>query len=90
VVVTGDPGDPKATALEKAASETYRFGKALLRATPEQIASHHLPHALRETLPHLDAHVAQALVCVETTCQAPVADAAKLANLLREVATTLA
>jgi len=90
VVVTGDPGAPQAAALEKAASETYRFGKALLRVTPEQIAAHHLPHALRETLPHLDAHAAQALVCVETTCQAPVADAAKLASLLRELAATLA
>jgi len=90
VLVTGNPGDPRAAALEKAASETYRFGKALLRATPEQIASHHLPHALCETLPHLDAHAPQALVCVETTCQAPVADAAKLASLLQEVAATLA
>jgi uncharacterized protein YyaL (SSP411 family) len=87
VVVTGDAGDPKATELEKAASETYRFGKALLRVTPQQIASDHLPAALRETLPHLNARDAQALVCVETTCQAPVAEAAKLAKLLLEVST---
>jgi uncharacterized protein YyaL (SSP411 family) len=89
VVVTGDTGDPKAAELEKAASETYRFGKSILRVTPQQIASHRLPAALRETLPHLNAHAPQALVCVETTCQAPVTDTAKLVALLREVATGL-
>ena len=89
VVITGGANDPKAAELEQAASETYRFGKTLLRVTPEQMASVQLPPALRETLPHLKAAPPQALVCVETTCQAPVADAAKLAKLLLEVATSL-
>jgi uncharacterized protein YyaL (SSP411 family) len=89
VVVTGDAGDPKAAALEQAASETYRFGKTLLRVTPQQMASVQLPPALRETLPHLNAATPQALVCIETTCHAPVADAAKLAKLLLEVAASL-
>jgi uncharacterized protein len=87
VVVTGVAGDPKAADLERAAREVYRFGKTVLRVTPERLASGALPPALRETLPHLDAAVPQALVCVETTCYAPVADGAKLTSLLTEVAT---
>ncbi len=90
VVITGAAGDPKAAELEKAANEVYRFGKSVLRVAPGHIGVGNLPPALRETVPHLNAHVPQALVCVETTCQAPVADAAKLASLLLEVATTLA
>ena len=86
VVVTGAAGDPKAAGLEKAAHEIYRFGKAVLRVTPEQLAEATLPAALRETLPHLDASVPQALVCVETTCYPPIADRAKLTALLSEVA----
>ena len=38
----------KLTELEKAAHEIYRFGKAVLRVTPEQIASASLAPALRE------------------------------------------
>jgi uncharacterized protein YyaL (SSP411 family) len=90
VMVTGEAGDPKAAGLEKAANETYRFGKSILRVAPGHIGAGNLPPALRETVPHLNAHVPQALVCVETTCQAPVADAPKLSSLLLEVATTLA
>ena len=86
VVVTGAAGDPKAAGLEKAAHEIYRFGKAVLRVTPEQLAEATLPAALRETLPHLNASVPQALVCVETTCYPPIADRAKLTALLSEVA----
>ena len=86
VVVTGASGDPKAAQLEKAAAETYRFGKALLRVTPEQLASASLAPALRETLPHLNAATAQALVCVETTCHPPIADPEKLKSLLAEIA----
>ncbi len=90
VMVTGEAGDPKAAGLEKAANETYRFGKSILRVAPGHIGAGNLPPALREPVPHLNAHVPQALVCVETTCQAPVADAPKLSSLLLEVATTLA
>jgi hypothetical protein len=85
VVVTGASGDPKAAQLEKAAAETYRFGKALLRVTPEQLASASLAPALRETLPHFNAATAQALVCVETTCHPPIADPEKLKSLLAEI-----
>ena len=82
IVVLGAQGDPQAAALEKAANETYRFGKSVLRVTPETLATTSLAPALRETLPHLDAEKAQALVCIETTCYPPVADPAKLKELL--------
>jgi uncharacterized protein YyaL (SSP411 family) len=86
VVVTGASGDRIAAELEQAATETYRFGKALLRVTPEQLASASLAPALRETLPHLNPATPQALVCVETTCHPPVADPEKLKALLAEIA----
>lgn len=90
VVVLGVTGDAKAAELERAANEFYRFGKAVLRVTPETLAAASLAPALRETLPHLDAAKPQALVCVETTCHPPVFDPAKLEALLGAVAATAA
>ncbi len=90
IVVLGAAGDPQAAALENAANEIYRFGKAVLRVTPETLAAASLAPALRETLPHLDTAKPQALVCVETTCHAPVIDPAKLQALLGEAAATTA
>jgi uncharacterized protein len=87
VVITGAAGDPKAAALEKAAHQIYRYGKAVLRVTPEQLANAALPAALRETLPHMDAAAPQAFVCVETTCFPPISEPDKLAALLAEAAT---
>ena len=85
VVITGASEDPQAAALETAANSVYRFGKAVLRVTPERIASPDaLAPALAETLPHLRADVAQALVCVGTTCRPPVSDPAALVALLRQ------
>jgi len=86
VVVLGSADDPKAAALENAANEVYRFGKAVLRVTPERLTSASLAPALRETLPHLDAAKPQALVCIETTCHPPVTSSEKLKALLTEVA----
>ena len=85
VVITGATGDPQAAALEKAAHEVYRFGKAVLRATPQRLAAASLPQALRETLPNLDASVQQAIVCVETTCFPPISDPSVLKNLLAKI-----
>ncbi|HEX5425026.1 MAG TPA: thioredoxin domain-containing protein [Candidatus Acidoferrales bacterium] len=85
VVILGAANDPTAAALESAANETYRLGKAVLRVTPEKIAAASLPPALGETLPNIDARKPQALVCVETTCHAPVADPAELNALLLKV-----
>jgi uncharacterized protein len=87
VVVLGATEDPNAAALEKAANEVYRFGKAVLRVTPERLASASLAPALSETLPHLDASKPQALVCIETTCHPPVTSPEKLKALLAEIAT---
>ncbi len=85
VVITGASEDPQAAALESAANSVYRFGKAVLRVTPERMASPDaLAPALAETLPHLRADVAQALVCVGTTCRPPVTDPAALVALLRQ------
>ena len=79
VVITGSSGDPQADALEQAANSVYRFGKAVLRVTPERMAAAGpLAPALAETLPHLRADVAQALVCVGTSCRPPVSDPAAL------------
>jgi uncharacterized protein YyaL (SSP411 family) len=86
VVITGATGDPRAAALERAANSVYRFAKAVLRVTPERMAAGDaLAPALAETLPHLKANVAQALVCAGTTCRPPVSDPAALVELLREV-----
>jgi uncharacterized protein len=90
VAVLGRAGDPKAEDLESAANETYRFGKSLLRLTPEQMASAALAPSLRETLPHLEAGKAQALVCVETTCYPPIDGRDELVSLLGEIGTRAA
>jgi hypothetical protein len=86
VVVLGSANDPEAADLEKTADEIYRFGKEVLRVTPEDLASASLAPALRKTLPHLEAAKAQALVCVETSCHPPVTTPADLASLLTETA----
>ncbi|MDE3108661.1 MAG: thioredoxin domain-containing protein [Acidobacteriota bacterium] len=72
IVVTGNTKDEAAAALERSALEVYRFGKIVLRITPERAPTAVLPAALRETLPHLDASKAQAIVCSGTTCHPPV------------------
>ncbi len=86
VVVLGAASDPQAAALEKTANDVYRFGKSVLRATPDSLAAASLAPALRETLPHLDAKKPQALVCVETRCFPPVSDPEKLKGMLTEIA----
>ncbi|HEX4002073.1 MAG TPA: thioredoxin domain-containing protein [Candidatus Acidoferrales bacterium] len=87
VVITGAANDAKAAQLEGAAQGAYRFGKVVLRVTPERLAAGALPAALCETLPHLDAAAPQAFVCVETTCFPPVAEAEQLASFLGEAGT---
>jgi len=86
VVITGRTGDPDAARLEQAAESIYRFGKAVLRVTPERIAADGLAPALQQTIPQLRADAPQALVCVETTCQPPVSDPEKLKALLTGIA----
>ena len=82
VVVTGAANDRSAAELERAANGVYRFGKSVLRVTPERAAKSALAPALQETIPHLNANDAQALVCVETSCHPPVKDPAQLTIIL--------
>jgi uncharacterized protein YyaL (SSP411 family) len=90
VVILGGANDPKSAALECAASEVYRFGKSTLRVTPEKLAAASLAPALRKTLPNTDPAKPQALVCVETTCYAPVSDTEELKSLLLTIGTDAA
>ena len=90
VVVTGAANDPQAQALERAANGVYRFGKSVLRVTPERVAKSALAPALQDTIPHLRADIPQALVCVETSCRPPVSDPAQLTALLTELPATSA
>jgi len=85
VIITGTEDDPLSTMLAQAANEVYRFGKAVLRVTPErQAAGNKLAPELAEILPHLHAEVPQALVCIGTSCRPPVTEPAALKALLTE------
>ncbi|MCL4523563.1 MAG: thioredoxin domain-containing protein [Acidobacteria bacterium] len=85
VVVTGAAGDPAAKKLEDAAAATYRFGKAVLRVTPVQVAAGALVPALQQTIPQLRGDVAQALVCVNASCLPPITDAEQLSAALDNI-----
>ena len=86
IVITGAAGDPAAQRLEQVANASYRFGKIVLRITPDGAASAALPPALAETLPHVRADIAQALVCVGTSCQPPVLNPQQLKEILSRMA----
>ena len=77
VVITGASGDPIAQSLEDAASSIYRFGKSILRLMPGASLAN-LAGALKETLPHLPADKAIAIVCSGQTCLPPTSDPALL------------
>jgi len=81
VVITGPAADPAAQALEAAAHRVFRFGKSVLRVTPET-PQLHLAGALKETLPHLPADKALAILCSGQTCLPPTSDPAQLIALL--------
>lgn len=82
IVITGVAGDGTAAALEIAANSVYRFGKAVLRITPEIAAANALAPALKETIPHLDAAIPRAFVCFGASCYPPVSDPGKLTEIL--------
>ena len=86
VVITGDSNDPAAQALEAAAHRVYRFGKSVLRVTPET-PQLHLAGALKETLPHLPVNKPLAIVCSGNTCLPPTSDPKQLTALLENGAT---
>jgi uncharacterized protein YyaL (SSP411 family) len=54
--------------------------------TPERIAGNALPPALAQTIPHLDAAKAQALVCANSACRPPMTSADELCAALGEPA----
>ena len=81
VVITGRADDPDAQALEEAAHSVYRFGKSVLRVTPET-QQLHLAGALKETLPNLPSEKALAVVCAGQACLPPTNDPAQLKALL--------
>jgi len=81
VVITGLANDSAAQALEAAAHRAFRFGKSVLRVTP-QTPQLHLAGALKETLPHLPIGKALAVVCSGQTCFPPTSDPAQLIALL--------
>ena len=81
VVVTGRADDRAAGALEAAAHSVFRFGKSVLRITPGANLAH-LAGALKETVPHLPADKAVAVVCAGQTCLPPTSDPAQLTALL--------
>ena len=81
IVITGRADDPAAQALEAAAHGVYRLGKSVLRLTPGASLAN-LASALKETLPHLPADKALAVVCAGQTCLPPTSDPAELVALL--------
>jgi uncharacterized protein YyaL (SSP411 family) len=84
VVITGPAGNAQAAMLEQAAHSVYRYGKTVLRITPETLSGAGLPAALRETIPHIDASKPQAYVCVDTACFPPVSGQNQLTALLTD------
>lgn len=82
VVITGTQ-DESSAKLERAANEVFRFGKAVLRVTPST-SLEFLPHALRQTLPHLAKDKPVAIVCSGNTCLPPTSDPEELRRLLEK------
>jgi len=81
VVITGKEEDAAAKELETTANSVFRFGKVVLRVKPG-VAAEYLPLALRETLPHLPADKAMALVCFGNTCMPPTNEPERLRAIL--------
>jgi uncharacterized protein len=72
VVITGRGDDVIAEQLARAAAETFRFGKAILRWEPGTQTAGWLAPALAATLPPLEAAKAAAWVCLGAKCLAPM------------------
>jgi uncharacterized protein YyaL (SSP411 family) len=88
VAITGRADDPLAEALEAAAQSVFRLGKSVLRVKSGR-AMAGLAGALKETLPHLPADTALAIVCAGQTCLPPTSDPAQLKLLLERGAAGL-
>jgi uncharacterized protein YyaL (SSP411 family) len=80
IVVTGAPGDEAAKQLARAARSFYRFGKAVLRVTPDRLSGGALPAAfflrglqvqpapVRETLPPASHNAGRAETALAFVC----------------------
>jgi len=82
VVITGQPGDAAALALEAAANSIFCLGKSVMRILPGTTPAS-LPLAVRETISHLPGDRAMALVCSGNACFPPASDPEQLKELLR-------
>ncbi len=80
VVILG-PANDAAKSLEAAADSIFRLGKSVMRILPGTTPAS-LPLALRETIPHLTADRAIALVCSGNTCFPATSDPEQLKALL--------
>ena len=71
--------------LLAAANARFAFNQSTIRLTPNEAIEQNLPPALAETIPNLPGihGNASAVVCTSFSCQAPVADAEQLAQMLR-------
>jgi uncharacterized protein len=81
VVILGPPNDATANALEAAANSIFRLGKSVMRILPGTKPAL-LPLALGETIPHLPADKAIALVCSGNTCFPPTSAPEQLKSLI--------
>jgi uncharacterized protein YyaL (SSP411 family) len=81
VVIMGPPNDPVAKTLQATANSIFRLGKSAMRILPGTTPAS-LPLALRETIPHLPADKAIALVCAGNTCFPPTSDPEQLKVLI--------
>jgi uncharacterized protein len=81
VVVMGPPNDAAAKTLEATANSIFRLGKSVMRIRPGATPAS-LPLALRETIAHLPADRAVALVCSGNTCFPPTSDPEQLKSLI--------
>ena len=89
VVIMGAEEDATAKELESTANAVFRFGKVVLRVKPG-MAAEYLPLALRETLPHLPADKAMAVVCFGNTCMPPTNEPELLKAILKNGAADVA
>lgn len=76
------PDDPQSQRLEEAARSIFRFGKSVLRITPDGSSVKSLPPAQAQTIPHLPLAQPQGIVCSNLTCHPPTSDPVQLLSLL--------
>jgi hypothetical protein len=85
VVVVGEAEDRRTSELLTAAYQAPRAGKRVIAFAPGVIKSGELPPGLAATLPNLPlAGVPLALVCIGSSCQAPVNTPEELKQALAE------